>query len=217
MSKFLCMGLPLERLVAMATTHPAQVHHRPEPGTLASGSCADVAVLRIIDGPVHFADSGRARMKGDKRLCCMATFRAWQAGLRPLTRFSMPDWETCARPYIWLSLPVYSVKREGHDVETNPWNGNWHFRRTDSDWLPAYVPGQRIRRSAARKKIEDPYYRENESAAFDALRHSYEYQRTFSVLMQSCSTVKPFNSVATGTRHSLLALYQRDIPIRQSE
>ncbi len=20
-------------------------------------------------------------------------------------------------------------------------NGNWQFRRTDSDWLPAYVPG----------------------------------------------------------------------------
>ena len=60
-------------------------------------------------------------------------------------------------------------------------NGNWQFRRTDSDWLPAYVPGSVYADLLREKKIEDPYYRENESAAFDALRHSYEYQRTFSV------------------------------------
>ena len=101
MSKFLCMGLPLERLVAMATTHPAQVLHRPELGTLASGSCADVAVLRIIDGPVHFADSGRARLKGDKRLCCMATFRAGKLVYDPYA-LSMPDWETAPAPY-WVA------------------------------------------------------------------------------------------------------------------
>lgn len=101
MSKFLCMGLPLERLVAMATTHPAQVLHRPELGTLASGSCADVAVLRIIDGPVHFADSGRARMKGDKRLCCMATFRAGKLVYDPYA-LSMPDWKTAPAPY-WVA------------------------------------------------------------------------------------------------------------------
>ena len=104
MSKFLCMGLPLERLVAMVTTHPAQVLHRPELGTLTPGGCADVAVLRVIDGPVHFADSGRARMKGDKRLCCMATFRAGKLVYDPYA-LSMPDWENAPAPY-WVAPGV---------------------------------------------------------------------------------------------------------------
>ena len=36
-------------------------------------------------------------------------------------------------------------------------NGNWQFRRTDSDWLPAYVPGSVYADLLREKKIEDPY------------------------------------------------------------
>lgn len=35
-------------------------------------------------------------------------------------------------------------------------NGNWQFRRTDSDWLPAYVPGSVYADLLREKKIEDP-------------------------------------------------------------
>lgn len=104
MSKYLCMGMPLEELIRRTTVVPAAMIHHSELGTLTPGSCADIAVLRICEQSVHFADSGRARMQGDRILQCTATIRAGRIVYDPYA-LSLPDWETAAAPY-WVSPGV---------------------------------------------------------------------------------------------------------------
>lgn len=98
MSKYLCMGMPLQEVIRRATVRPAGVLGHPELGTLAPGSCADIAVLHRVDEPVHFADSGHARMAGSARLECRATIRAGEIVYDPYA-LSMPDWETAPAAY----------------------------------------------------------------------------------------------------------------------
>lgn len=98
MSKYLSMGMPLEEVIRRVTANPAGVLHLSGPGTLTPGACADVAVLRAVEGPVHFADSGRARMAGNLRLECAATLRAGRVVYDPYA-LSMPDWQTAPAPY----------------------------------------------------------------------------------------------------------------------
>lgn len=98
MSKYLCMEMPLQEVIHRVTSAPAAVIRRPELGTLAPGSCADIAVLRIASQPVHFADSGRARMAGDKVFQCMATLRNGRIIYDPYA-LSLHDWENAPAPY----------------------------------------------------------------------------------------------------------------------
>lgn len=104
LSKFLNMGMTLEELIRRVTVNPAAMLHHPELGTLAPGSCGDVAVLRVAPRQVHFADSGRARMKGSAVLECMMTLRAGRIVYDPYA-LSMPDWETAPKAY-WTSPGV---------------------------------------------------------------------------------------------------------------
>ncbi|MBD5093032.1 MAG: amidohydrolase/deacetylase family metallohydrolase [Subdoligranulum sp.] len=98
MSKYLSMGMPLQEVIYRTTARPAQVLGHPELGSLAVGSCADIAVLHRVDEPVHFADSGNARMAGTSRLECRATIRAGEIVYDPYA-ISMPDWETAPAAY----------------------------------------------------------------------------------------------------------------------
>jgi dihydroorotase len=50
MSKFLCLGVPLDDIIRRTTLNPAQMIHRPELGNLSVGSTADIAVLEILKG-----------------------------------------------------------------------------------------------------------------------------------------------------------------------
>lgn len=104
MSKYLSMGMPLAEVVFRTTQRPAQALRLPGVGALSEGACADVAVLRVIDGPVRFADSGRAAMAGSQRLECVATLRAGQVVYDPWA-LSMPDWQTAPAPY-WTAPGV---------------------------------------------------------------------------------------------------------------
>ncbi len=104
MSKYLSMGMPLEEVVFRTTARPAQVLRRPGLGTLSVGGCADIAVLRTVDGPVAFADSGRARMQGDQRIECAATLRAGELVYNPWA-LGMPDWQDAPAPY-WTAPGV---------------------------------------------------------------------------------------------------------------
>lgn len=98
MSKYLCMGMPVPEIIRRVTAAPAALIRRPELGTLAPGACADVAVLRIVEQPVHFADSGRARMAGDRFFQCMAALRGGQIAYDPYA-LSLHDWESAPAPY----------------------------------------------------------------------------------------------------------------------
>lgn len=75
MSKFLHLGVPLERVVAMATTQPAQVLGRPELGTLRSGTVADIALLEPRRGQFVFTDSYQQTRVGDLLLSAACTIR----------------------------------------------------------------------------------------------------------------------------------------------
>ena len=56
LSKFLALGMPLIDVIGASTTGPAQAIRRPELGSLAMGTPADVTILRIAEGEFEFTD-----------------------------------------------------------------------------------------------------------------------------------------------------------------
>ena len=64
MSKFLCLGVPLEEIIRRTTVNPAQMIHRPELGNLSVGSTADIAVFEIVKGKFAYP---RFRRRQDRR------------------------------------------------------------------------------------------------------------------------------------------------------
>jgi dihydroorotase len=75
MSKFLNMGVSLEDVILRSTWNPAKEIHHQELGTLAVGSVADVAVLRVVKGNFGFVDSLGGRLDGHDKLVCEMTVR----------------------------------------------------------------------------------------------------------------------------------------------
>jgi dihydroorotase len=57
MTKFLMLGLPLEKIVELATSAPARAINKPEMGSLKPGSSADVAVFDVVQGNFSLVDS----------------------------------------------------------------------------------------------------------------------------------------------------------------
>jgi dihydroorotase len=75
LTKFLSLGLPLERVIECATAAPARVIGRPELGTLAVGSPADMAIFNLRNEPVELRDTHGGRRQWDRRLSVKATVR----------------------------------------------------------------------------------------------------------------------------------------------
>ena len=76
MSKFLLLGVPLERVIEMSTTRPAAVLGRAdELGTLREGTVADVALLERREGRFVLTDSYRQDRVGDELLVAAVTIR----------------------------------------------------------------------------------------------------------------------------------------------
>jgi dihydroorotase len=73
MSKFLCLGVPLEEIIRRTTVNPAQMIHRPELGNLSVGSTADIAVLEIMKGKFAYLGSGGGKIEGNQKLQCVMT------------------------------------------------------------------------------------------------------------------------------------------------
>jgi dihydroorotase len=74
MSKFLGLGFPLDKVVAMVTVNAAKVIDRvPKLGTLQPGAPGDVAVMELVDGPVSFVDTRNNRREGHAYLKPVAT------------------------------------------------------------------------------------------------------------------------------------------------
>ena len=77
MSKFLAKGVPLERVVAMATEVPARVIGRdPKLGTLQLGAPADISIVELAEGPVEFVDTRGNRRSGTQVLKPVQTVTA---------------------------------------------------------------------------------------------------------------------------------------------
>jgi dihydroorotase len=92
MSKFLNLGFPLEQVIALATTNPAQVIGRVEKlGTLQTGAPADVSILELIEQPVTFVDTRKNTREGKRFLKPVQIVRAGRPFGRPYpTPFGYP-------------------------------------------------------------------------------------------------------------------------------
>jgi dihydroorotase len=92
LSKFLLLGLPLDEVIAMATTAPAAALG-PESGlgSLAVGAEADVTVLRLEEGRFELTDSAGTTREATQRLVPVAVVRAGQAvPIQPLVSVPPP-------------------------------------------------------------------------------------------------------------------------------
>jgi predicted amidohydrolase len=75
LTKFLYLGLPLEKVIECATVSPARAIGRPDLGTLAAGSPADLAVFSVVNEPVELWDTHLERRTWDRRVGVEVTVR----------------------------------------------------------------------------------------------------------------------------------------------
>ena len=75
LSKFLLMGMPLERAIECATSAPAAALKRTDIGTLREGTVADITILEKQTGEFTFHDSHWTPRKGETLLVAATTIR----------------------------------------------------------------------------------------------------------------------------------------------
>ncbi len=75
LSKFLCLGYPLDKTLGAATCIPARALCEPSLGTLEIGGPADIALLTLNEGTYTYLDSLGQPMKGQWKLGCEATVK----------------------------------------------------------------------------------------------------------------------------------------------
>ena len=68
LSKFLCMGMPLDAVIAATTVNAATALNRPELGTLKPGSVGDATILSVRQGRFDYVDVTGEHMTGDQRI-----------------------------------------------------------------------------------------------------------------------------------------------------
>jgi dihydroorotase len=74
MSKFLHLGMPLDKVIAAATINAARMFEAfSDLGTLNVGAPADVAILELRDGNFEFLDNYEGKRTGKQRLFPIAT------------------------------------------------------------------------------------------------------------------------------------------------
>ena len=68
-------------------------------------------------------------------------------------------------------------------------NGPWRMREALSEeWTEMTVPGSVYSALLAAGKMEDPFYRDNELAAFELIKHDYMFARSFSVTAEELAS-----------------------------
>jgi dihydroorotase len=68
MSKFLCMGMALDDVIAASTVNAAMVLGRPELGSLKPGSVGDATILSVRDGLFDYVDVLGEHLAGNRRI-----------------------------------------------------------------------------------------------------------------------------------------------------
>ena len=84
MSKFLCMGVPLDEVVRQSTVNAAMALRRPELGSLKPGSAGDASILSVKEGAFDYVDVLGEHMTGAKRIVADGTVIAgkfWHAAV----------------------------------------------------------------------------------------------------------------------------------------
>ncbi len=68
LSKFLCLGMSLEQVIAASTANSAKVLGRPELGSLKPGSAGDAAILSLDKGAYEYVDADSKKLNGNAKL-----------------------------------------------------------------------------------------------------------------------------------------------------
>ncbi|MEM1314815.1 MAG: amidohydrolase/deacetylase family metallohydrolase [Pseudomonadota bacterium] len=68
MSKFLCLGMPLDEVIMRSTQTAAAALQRPELGSLAPGTPGDATLLSVEEGAFDYEDVVGEVMTGDRRI-----------------------------------------------------------------------------------------------------------------------------------------------------
>ncbi|HLN10604.1 MAG TPA: amidohydrolase/deacetylase family metallohydrolase [Xanthobacteraceae bacterium] len=68
LSKFLCLGMPLNDVIAASTSNPAIALKRHDLGTLRPGSIGDATILSVQKGEFDYVDVVGEHMVGDRRI-----------------------------------------------------------------------------------------------------------------------------------------------------
>ena len=110
MSKFLAMGMPLDKVIAANTWNAARAIKQEQLGHLSVGAAADVAVLRVEKGSFGFSDQDGARLKGTERLRCELTLRDGKV-VYDLNDLTGEDWDNSG--FGDLPVPSGPKRRDG--------------------------------------------------------------------------------------------------------
>ena len=97
LSKFLNLGMSLPDVIERATSRPAAAMRRPDLGTIAPGSVADIALFRVEEGEYTFYDTQMVARQGARRLVNTLTM---VDGI-PLPR--IPE----RKRMVWANLPAH--------------------------------------------------------------------------------------------------------------
>ena len=68
MSKFLCLGMPLNDVIAASTVNAAMALKRPELGSLKPGSVGDATILSVKEGRFDYVDVVGEHLDGDRKI-----------------------------------------------------------------------------------------------------------------------------------------------------
>lgn len=68
LSKFLCLGMPLDRVIAASTVNAAKALQREELGSLKVGSIGDATILSVREGEFDYVDVKGEHLIGDKKI-----------------------------------------------------------------------------------------------------------------------------------------------------
>jgi len=97
MSKFICLGVPLEDVIRRTTVNPAQIIRRPDLGNLSVGSTADIAVFEMLKGNFAYRGSSGGKIQGDRKLQCVMTLFGGEIVYDHPYGLSIPLWQNIPR------------------------------------------------------------------------------------------------------------------------
>jgi dihydroorotase len=110
MDKCLAMGIPLPKVIAMSTWHPAREIKQDALGHLGTGAIADIAVLRLEKGKFGYLDMFGAKLSGTERLTAEMTLKDGKV-VYELNGLGRPEWTTLPAGYKTTGDPKWDATR----------------------------------------------------------------------------------------------------------
>ncbi len=103
MSKFVCMGIPLEEVIRCSTINPAREIKRSDLGHLSAGAVADIAVFKLQKGDFGYTDARNAGFKGNSNIKNFMTLFGGQIVFDPYG-LSATNWEDIPKDDIYWEI-----------------------------------------------------------------------------------------------------------------